>query len=131
MGHTHPGLCSKLIVAILPPPIPPRPPPVATSTPVGLTLILIGPLYILLLSSTVGPQTTIDIAQEEDLPIGLVQEMLDEVEMDGEICRDDGGVGVALFAAAPAASASSVGSGEVRYWVNVFRGYVWDGQEWD
>ena len=42
----------------------------------------------------VGPRTTVEISQEEDLPIGLTQEMVDEVERDGEICRDDGGGGV-------------------------------------
>ena len=82
-----------------------------------------------------GPRTTIEIAQEEDLPIGLTQEILDEVEMDGEICRDDGGAGVALFASLSSSASTSAdawaasGGGEVRYWVNIFRGYVWDGQE--
>ncbi|KAI1790835.1 EAP30/Vps36 family-domain-containing protein [Ganoderma leucocontextum] len=77
------------------------------------------------LLTLVGPRTTIEVAQEEDLPIGLTQEMLDEVEMDDEICRDDGGVGVATFSE----WLSTSGGGEVRYWVNIFRGYVWDGQE--
>ncbi|TBU40909.1 EAP30/Vps36 family-domain-containing protein [Dichomitus squalens] len=83
----------------------------------------------------VGPRTTIEIAQEEDLPIGLTQEMLDEVEMDGETCRDDGGSGVALFASRTGSASASAdawaanGGGEVRYWINIFRGYVWDGQE--
>ncbi|KAJ2958112.1 hypothetical protein NUW54_g14555 [Trametes sanguinea] len=27
-----------------------------------------------------GPRTTVEVAQEEDLPIGLTQEMVDEVE---------------------------------------------------
>ena len=76
---------------------------------------------------TVGPRSTIEVAQEEDLPIGLTQEMLDEVEMDGEICRDDGGAGVDMFS--ESLGAASGAGGEVRYWVNIFRGYVWDGQE--
>lgn len=75
---------------------------------------------------TVGPRTTIEVAQEEDLPIGLTQEMLDEVEMDGEICRDDGGTGVDMFSSE---SLGTAGGGEVHYWVNIFREYVWDGQE--
>ena len=55
--------------------------------------------------------------------------------MDGEICRDDGGPGVAIFASSPSASANESGwaasesGGEVRWWVNIFRNYVWDGQE--
>ncbi|KAI0702638.1 EAP30/Vps36 family-domain-containing protein, partial [Earliella scabrosa] len=82
-----------------------------------------------------GPRTTVEIATEEDLPIGLTQEMVAEVEMDGEICRDDGGPGVAIFASSPSASANESGwaatesGGEVRWWVNIFRNYVWDGQE--
>ena len=79
-----------------------------------------------------GPKTTVEVAQEEDLPIGLTEEMVHEVEMEGEICRDDGGsgVGVSIFSTpgAPAGWAASEG-GEVRWWVNIFRGYVWDGQE--
>lgn len=62
--------------------------------------------------------------------------MVAEVEMDGEICRDDGGPGVALFASSGAgagvageASWAAGEGGEVRWWVNIFRGYVWDGQE--
>ena len=74
-----------------------------------------------------GPRTTIEVAQEEDLPIGLTQEMLDEVETDGEICRDDGGAGVDMFSESLGGSEGGAG-GEVRYWVNIFRGYVWDGQ---
>ncbi|KAI0742538.1 EAP30/Vps36 family-domain-containing protein [Daedaleopsis nitida] len=82
------------------------------------------------LLTLVGPRTTVEIAQEEDLPIGLTQEMVAEVEMDGEICRDDGGPGVALFAASGGAAPWAAGEGgEVRWWVNIFHGYVWDGQE--
>ncbi|KAH9856236.1 EAP30/Vps36 family-domain-containing protein [Lenzites betulinus] len=82
-----------------------------------------------------GPRTTVEIAQEEDLPPGLAQDMVDEVEAAGEICRDESGSGVAMFGAAPkdtakgwAASSEGAG-GEIRWWANVFRGYVWDGQE--
>ncbi|KAH9887028.1 EAP30/Vps36 family-domain-containing protein [Cubamyces lactineus] len=86
-----------------------------------------------------GPRTTVEIAQEEDLPIGLTQEMVDEVETAGEICRDEGGSGISLFsglgAGPPGAGAgasagwAASGGGEVRWWVNLFRGYVWDGHQ--
>ncbi|KAI0706725.1 EAP30/Vps36 family-domain-containing protein [Cerioporus squamosus] len=76
----------------------------------------------------VGPRTTVEVAQEDDLPIGLTEEMVNEVEMEGEICRDDGGSGVSIFSSPGATWAASEG-GEVRWWVNIFRGYVWDGQE--
>ena len=78
----------------------------------------------------VGPKTTVEVAQEEDLPIGLTEEMVHEVEMEGEICRDDGGSGVSIFSTPGAPSGwAATESGEVRWWVNIFRGYVWDGQE--
>ena len=76
-----------------------------------------------------------EIAQEENLPIGLVQEMVLEVEREGEICRDESDSGVAIFATSSSSTgagvgwAASGGGGEVRWWVNIFRGYVWDGQE--
>ncbi|KAI8992821.1 EAP30/Vps36 family-domain-containing protein [Trametes punicea] len=84
-----------------------------------------------------GPRTTVEIAQEEDLPIGLAREMVDEVEAAGEICRDEGGSGISSFSGLGAgtkatpigAGWAASGGGEVRWWVNVFRGYVWDGQE--
>ncbi|KAI0668952.1 EAP30/Vps36 family-domain-containing protein [Trametes maxima] len=91
------------------------------------------------LLTLVGPRTTVEIAQEEDLPIGLTQEMVDEVERDGEICRDEGGAGVAVFSGLSTASADTAGAdagwatasggAEVRWWTNVFRSYVWDGQD--
>jgi len=58
-----------------------------------------------------GPKTTTEIAQEEKITVGLAVEMIAAVEADGEVCRDD------------------PGSGEIRWWGNVFIGYVWDGQE--
>ncbi|GBE87072.1 EAP30/Vps36 family-domain-containing protein [Sparassis latifolia] len=70
-----------------------------------------------------GPKTTVEVAQEEGLPIGLVDEMVTEVEHEGEICRDEGGAGISF---------SAVGDqgwgGEVTWWVNIFQGYEWDGQ---
>ncbi|KAI0776691.1 EAP30/Vps36 family-domain-containing protein [Trametes elegans] len=82
------------------------------------------------LLTLVGPRTTVEVAQEEDLPIGLTQEMVDEVERDGEICRDEGGAGIAaLTGRSSSAGWAAGGGGEVRWWTNIFRGYVWDGQD--
>ena len=66
-----------------------------------------------------GPKTTVDLAHEEQIPVGLAQEMVAEVEAAGDICRDDGGGRVGLFGA----------MAESRWWVNTFVAYVWDGQE--
>jgi len=66
-----------------------------------------------------GPKSTMEVAGEEGITMGLAREMIAAVEEDGAICRDGGGGGVGVV----------VGGGEVRWWVNVFRGYVWDGQE--
>lgn len=74
-----------------------------------------------------GPKTTVDVAHEEELPIALIQEMISEVEDAGEICRDESESGLSV----PTVSAGKWTSGEVRWWVNVFRGYVWDGQQFD
>lgn len=71
------------------------------------------------LLTLVGPRTTVEVAYEEALPIGLVQEMVLEVEEVGEICRDEGEGRVDVFG----------GRGhEVHWWVNIFQSYVWDGQ---
>jgi len=56
-------------------------------------------------------RNTLDIAQEEGVPMGLASEMVDEAEAQGVVCRDE------------------AEHGEVRWWLNVFPGYVWDGQE--
>lgn len=57
-----------------------------------------------------GARTTLDIAHEEGVPIGLASEMIDEAETQGIVCRDE------------------AEHGEVRWWLNIFQGYVWDGQ---
>ncbi|KAF7789123.1 hypothetical protein EIP86_000058 [Pleurotus ostreatoroseus] len=57
-----------------------------------------------------GPKTTVDLAHEEQIPVGLAQEMVAEVEAAGDICRDDGGGRVGLFGA----------MAESRWWVNTF-----------
>jgi len=63
---------------------------------------------VLLLS---GARTTLEIAQEEGVPIGLASEMVDEAEAEGVVCRDE------------------TEHGEIRWWMNVFQGDVWDGQD--
>ncbi|KAH8077386.1 EAP30/Vps36 family-domain-containing protein [Cristinia sonorae] len=67
-----------------------------------------------------GPRTTVEVAHEERLPIGLVQDMVDEVEEAGEICRDGGSGG--------GGGGIGVDGTEVWWCVNAFREYVWDGQ---
>jgi ESCRT-II complex subunit VPS36 len=62
-----------------------------------------------------------EVAGEERLTVGLAGEMIGAVEADGEVCRDEGVAGTG--------AGGGVEGGEVRWWVNVFRGYVWDGQE--
>ncbi|KAI0277813.1 EAP30/Vps36 family-domain-containing protein [Russula aff. rugulosa BPL654] len=76
-----------------------------TYTPAAFAARLHG---MLLLS---GARTTLEIAQEEGVPIGLASEMVDEAEAEGVVCRDE------------------AEHGEVRWWMNVFQGYVWDGQD--
>ncbi|GJE95592.1 EAP30/Vps36 family-domain-containing protein [Phanerochaete sordida] len=72
------------------------------------------------LLTLVGPRTTVEVAYEEALPVGLVQEMLLEVEAVGEICRDEGEGKVDVFG----------GRGhEVHWCMNIFLSYVWDGQD--
>lgn len=76
-----------------------------TYTPAAFAARLHGMLLIS------GARTTLDIAQEEAVPTGLAAEMIEEAEAQGVICRDE------------------AERGEVRWWLNVFQGYVWDGQE--
>lgn len=64
-----------------------------------------------------GPKTTMEVAREENITVGLSAEMIAAVEVDGDICRDDTGSGV------------GGSGGELRWWVNIFVRYVWDGQE--
>lgn len=56
------------------------------------------------------------------LPVALVREMVESGEADGDFVRDDVGE------AAIVGGGSGTGA-EVRWWPNVFIGYVWDGQE--
>ena len=71
-----------------------------------------------MITVTAGPKTTVEVAQEEQIPIGLAQDMITEVEDEGEICRDDGGEGIGLFNT----------RAQTRWWANIFKDYVWDGQ---
>lgn len=52
--------------------------------------------------------------------MGLTGELIGAVEGDGGVCRDDGN-------ATAIVGGGSGGGGEIRWWVNVFSGYVWDG----
>jgi ESCRT-II complex subunit VPS36 len=68
-----------------------------------------------------GPKTTVQIANEEGITVGLAGEMIKTVESDGDICRDDGSAAI---------NGGGSGAGvELRWWMNVFKGYIWDGQE--
>lgn len=67
--------------------------------------------------------TTSQIAQEENITLSLAAEMIEAVEVDGVVCRDD------------ERSAIRGGGGgsdsELRWSLNTFAEYVWDGQTFD
>lgn len=68
-----------------------------------------------------GRKTTMEISAEEDLTVALTTEMLDAVEQDGGVCRDD---------SSAACTGGGSGTGvEIRWWANLFVGYIWDGQD--
>ena len=54
-----------------------------------------------------------EVAAEEGMTVGLAGEMIGAEEGDGDICRDEGSTG-----------AEGAGGGEIRWWINMFRGYV-------
>ena len=66
-----------------------------------------------------GPKTTTRIAYAERLPVGLVDELVREVEERGDVCRDEPMSGM---------SEASLGV-ETQWWANAFIGYTWDGEE--
>jgi ESCRT-II complex subunit VPS36 len=66
-----------------------------------------------------GPKTTLEVALEEDITAGLAAEMMIAMENDGEVLRDDSG---------STADGRGLGGGEVIWWMNAIRDYVWDGQ---
>ncbi|EIN05703.1 hypothetical protein PUNSTDRAFT_145656 [Punctularia strigosozonata HHB-11173 SS5] len=81
-----------------------------------------------------GPRTAVEVAREEEgeggeggggggggVPLGLVVEMVREVEEAGEVVRDE----------EEGRGGAAGGGGEVRWWVNEWRGYVWDGHVFD
>lgn len=62
-----------------------------------------------------------EVAQEEGITVGLAGEMIAAIEEDGSVWRDD--VGSAI-------KGEGSGTGvEVKWWMNILKGYVWDGQE--
>ena len=68
-----------------------------------------------------GPKTTMEISAEENLTVALTTEMLDAVEQEGGVCRDDSSAAV---------TGGGSGTGvELKWWANLFVGYIWDGQE--
>jgi ESCRT-II complex subunit VPS36 len=68
-----------------------------------------------------GPKTTMEVSAEEGLAVALTTEMLDAVEQNGGVCRDD---------SSAACTGGGSGTGvEVRWWANLFIGYIWDGHE--
>ena len=58
---------------------------------------------------------------EEGLSVSLVKEMVEAAERDGGIVRDDANAAIL--------GGGGVGGSQLRWWVNVFERYVWDGQE--
>lgn len=64
--------------------------------------------------------TTGQIAQEESITISLADEMIAAIEADGVICRDD------ERSAIKGGGSGSVS--EVRWSMNLFLDYIWDGQ---
>lgn len=73
----------------------------------------------MLIEESTGWKTTTGIAYAERLPVGLAEELVSEVEERGDVCRDD-----------PLAATSDAAVGvEVRWWLNAFLGFQWDGQE--
>ncbi|KAI6125899.1 EAP30/Vps36 family-domain-containing protein [Pisolithus croceorrhizus] len=67
--------------------------------------------------------TTSQVAQEENITITLAAEMIEAVEVDGVVCRDD---------ERSAIRGGGSGSGsELRWTLNTFEEYVWDGQTFE
>ncbi|KAG9310899.1 EAP30/Vps36 family-domain-containing protein [Chiua virens] len=68
-----------------------------------------------------GSQTTSQIAREENITISLATEMILAVEGDGVICRDDERSAIK--------GGGSGGGTELRWTLNRYEGYNWDGEE--
>ncbi|KAF9446258.1 hypothetical protein P691DRAFT_673987 [Macrolepiota fuliginosa MF-IS2] len=76
---------------------------------------------------TEGPKTTMEVAIIEGITVALAKEMIDDAEVRGDVVRsdveavmiDDDGRGLGL--------GLGVGEAGVRWWPNLFAGYIWDG----
>ena len=73
-----------------------------------------------------GSHSTTEIASSESLSVGLIEELIAEVEERGDICRDD--CRNMLGISDSAVAGSHIGF-DIRWWANAFVGYNWDGQE--
>jgi len=71
-----------------------------------------------------GGKTTVQIAQQENMSVSLAKEMMEVCENEGDVVRDDVGE-AGLYGSAGVRVGVEVG---VRWWPNLFVGYVWDGQ---
>lgn len=60
-----------------------------------------------------GSKTTVQVAQQESIAVGLVAEMIGSAEREGKIVRDE--------------EAEGMSGKELKWWPNYFEGYVWDG----
>jgi ESCRT-II complex subunit VPS36 len=58
----------------------------------------------------VGPKSTVQVAEQEGISVGLVAEMIGAAERDGKVVKDVEG-----------------DAKEVKWWRNYFDGYIWDG----
>ncbi|KAF5376388.1 hypothetical protein D9757_008654 [Collybiopsis confluens] len=88
--------------------------------------------------STLTSTSTTEIAQAEGITIALAEEMVQLVERDGGVSRDDGRCVIHERLSERSlehdgdtggGAGAWTGGGEVKWWINVFFGYVWDGQE--
>ncbi|KIM26587.1 hypothetical protein M408DRAFT_72594 [Serendipita vermifera MAFF 305830] len=60
-----------------------------------------------------GPKSTVQVAQQESIAVGLIAEMIAAAEQEGRVVRDEESEGMA--------------GKEIKWWPNYFEGYVWDG----
>ncbi|KAF8919075.1 EAP30/Vps36 family-domain-containing protein [Mucidula mucida] len=68
-----------------------------------------------------GPKTTADIAKEEEITIALAEGMVDAVEQDGQVCRDDPTCAI---------KEGQIVGGVIQWWpCALFNGYIYDGQQ--
>ena len=60
-----------------------------------------------------GSKSTVQVAQQENIAVGLAAEMIGSAERDERVVRDE--------------ESEGMGGKELRWWPNYFEGYVWDG----